>query len=366
MADILSMTSLRAIPASFASCSISNHPSHSLPAKLQSLHKAGFRAIELSMPDLLDYASSLDSNRDISPDDYSTLCAAARELKKLCDSLEIEIMLLQPFANFEAWPRDSDERKEAFERAHGWIDIMEASGCKTLQVGSTDTPAEKLTSKSGLVDRDTVVSDLRELAGLLAKKGFRLAYENWCWSTHAPDWADVWDIVKRVDRDNVGLCLDTFQTAGGEWADPSTKSGKLEVKGGDDDDALEKQFESSLTKLSKEIPADKIYLLQISDAYKLDEPITSNDKDGLRPRGRWSHDYRPLPGKGYLPVAQVARAVLKTGFRGWFSYEVFDFPPWKQGKVDLDAFAKEAWECQQRLLEECAERSGEGVPEAIS
>ncbi|GAM89213.1 hypothetical protein ANO11243_072500 [Dothideomycetidae sp. 11243] len=350
MADKLTLASLKAVPISFASCSLSNHPSHTLEAKLNTLHKVGFRAIELSMPDLQAHASKLAS-KEVSDSDYGTLCTAAKDVKRLCDSLDMEIMLLQPFANFEGWPRGSGKRDAAFERARGWIDIMAASGCRTLQVGSTDTPAEKLvTSSKGTVDREAVVADLRELAGLLDERGFRLAYENWCWSSHAPDWADVWDIVKRVDRANVGLCLDTFQTAGGEWADPSTESGKLE------DEDMEKRFAASMESLAKTIPADKIYLLQISDAYKLEEPITTNAEDGLRPRGRWSHDYRPLPFKGYLPVAEVAKAVLQTGFRGWFSYEVFDFPPWKKGLVDLDGFAKEAHECQQRLMEECVDK----------
>lgn len=351
----LALASLEAVPVSFASCSLSNHPSHTLPLKLHALHKAGFRAIELSMPDLLAHASKLEG-REVADNDYSTLGKAASDVKSLCDSLDTEIMLLQPFANFEGWPRDSQERKDAFERARGWISIMAACGCRTLQVGSTDTPASKLISKDGVVDRDAVVTDLRELAGLLDAKGFRLAYENWCWSTHAPDWKDVWDVVRRVDRSNVGLCLDTFQTAGGEWADPSTESGKLEV------DGLEDRFHASLDQLSKEIPADKIYLLQISDAYKLDKPITENGKDGTRPRGQWSHDYRPLPYKGYLPVVDVAKAVLKTGFRGWFSYEVFDFPPSKQGVVDLDSYAKEAYECQRRLVQDCADKPSLGIP----
>lgn len=112
----------------------------------------------------------------------------------------------------------------------------------------------------------------------------------------------------------------------------------------------------SLVRLAKEVPGDKIYLLQISDAYKLTKPITEADEEGLRPRGRWSHDFRPLPfSGGYLPIVDVARAVLETGFRGWFSYEVFDSGPDGRGKsVDLEDFAMEAKRAQGRLLEECA------------
>lgn len=206
-----------------------------------------------------------------------------------------------------------------------------------------------------ITTRSTIVSDLKELADLLAPHSFRLAYENWCWSTHAPDWKDVWDIVRQVDRPNVGLCLDTFQTAGGEWADPTTKSGKIETVGSEEE--LETKFQDSLNNLISTIPGEKIYILQISDAYK--KQIQSQpDESGLRPRGQWSMSLRPAPfNGGYLPVIRVAKAVLKTGFRGWFSMEIFDGGPdgtdqeWK----DMPGYAKNAMKCYEQLLREAAD-----------
>ena len=100
-------------------------------------------------------------------------------------------------------------------------------------------------------------------------------------------------------------------------------------------------------------------MLQISDAYKPPKPIgREKDESGLRSRGQWSHDYRPYPfNGGYLPVTAVAKAVLKTGFRGWFSIEVFDGG--KDGKwsvkQDLEEFAKGAMASHRKLLEECAD-----------
>lgn len=166
--------------------------------------------------------------------------------------------------------------------------------------------------------------------------------------------------MKEVDRPNIGLCLDTFQTAGGEWADPRTSSGLLEDVSRDE---LDKRFHDSLQELSITIPKDKIYLLQVSDGYKVPQPFdVERDDSGLLPRGRWSHDFRPLPyNGGYLPVVEVAKAVLKTGFRGWFSYEVFDGgADGKKKDVDIIAYAQAAKNVQERLLEECA---GRKVPE---
>jgi sugar phosphate isomerase/epimerase len=189
---------------------------------------------------------------------------------------------------------------------------------------------------------------------MLAKHNFRMAYENWCWSTHAPGWKEVWEIVSAVDRPNVGLCLDTFQTAGSEWADPTTESGLIEEV---PYDVLRKNFAASMDELARTVPPDKIYLLQISDAYKVSPPLRNEAIEGLRPRGRWSHDYRPMPyDGGYLPIEDVAKAVLKTGFRGWFSMEIFDGGPEGKGKkYEMEAYAKKAMESMQKLLMNCTD-----------
>ncbi|KAG9206195.1 hypothetical protein G6514_004917 [Epicoccum nigrum] len=343
----LDYASLATIPISYATCSLGspNSPPPLLD-RLDAVSKAGFSGVELSFPDILSYGQTL-LGHEVQPKNWDELENVAGEIKKECDKRNLGIMMLQPFANFEGWPQGSDGRKDAFERLDGWIRIMTAAGTDMLQVGSTDVKLEKL-------DRSRIVPDLQELADKLAKNGFRVAYENWCWSTHAPDWKDVWEIVQKVDRPNIGLCLDTFQTAGGEWADPRTESGLLEDVSKDE---LDKRFKKSLEELGKTIPKDKVYLLQISDAYKVPEPLKDErDDDGLLPRGRWSHDFRPLPyNGGYLPIVDVARAVLNTGFRGWFSYEVFDGgKDGNSGDVDIVAYARAAKNAHERLLAECA------------
>ncbi|KAF2206030.1 3-dehydroshikimate dehydratase [Delitschia confertaspora ATCC 74209] len=346
----LDASSLLTIPISYASCSLG--PPRNLPSllkRLDAISTAGFTAIELSFPDILSFgATHLGHEPD--PKNYDELCIIASEIKSQCEKRKLGIMMLQPFSNFEGWREGSEERKDAFDRARGWIQIMQACGTDMLQVGSTDTPMSKL-------DRNRIVPDLRELTDLLAEHNFRLAYENWCWSSHAPNWRDVWDIIKEVDRPNVGLCLDTFQTAGGEWGDPTTDSGLLEDVSKDE---LSKRFQKSLDDLTTTVPKDKIYLLQISDAYKVPKPLSPEaNEEGLRPRGRWSHDFRPLPFHGgYLPVVDVAKAVLKTGFRGWFSYEVFDGgPDGKKQEADILAYAMAAKKAQDKLVIECSGKS---------
>ncbi|KAL8722455.1 MAG: hypothetical protein Q9225_001077 [Loekoesia sp. 1 TL-2023] len=341
-------SSLSSIPTCYATVSIGT-PDTPLDQKLEAIAGAGFEGIELGFPDLLSFASKRQ-NKEVKPQDFDTLCDAGREVKQLVEKNGLKIVMLQPFSNFEGWEEGSEGREDAFRRANGWIRIMKAVGTDMLQVGSTDSP-------HALGSLDYLASDLQQLADLLAAHNFRLAYENWCWATHAPDWKDVWEIVQKVDRPNVGLCLDTFQTAGGEWADPTTASGLIEREGGKE--ALENQFKTSLEIMAGTLPKEKIYILQISDAYKPKTQLdTKPDENGLRPRGRWSSCLRPVPfNGGYLPVVDVATAILKTGFRGWFSMEVFDGGPdgsdqdWK----DMKAYAKKAMASHQRLLQQAAD-----------
>ncbi|KAI0019049.1 3-dehydroshikimate dehydratase [Xylariomycetidae sp. FL0641] len=303
------------VPTCYATCSIGHKESHTLPLKLRAIADAGFDAIELSMPDILAYGKMLNG-QEPDPKDYDTLVEIGKEVKKQAEMHHVKILMLQPFANFEGWPKGSKEREDAFTRAQGWSRIMEAVGTDMLQIGSSD--ATGISSSF-----DELASDLAELADLLATKGQRIAYENWCWATNAPNWKDVWQIVKKANRPNLGLCLDTFQSAGGEWADPTTKSGLLEDVPRTE---LDSKWNASLAELAMTVPPEKIFLLQISDAYKMDPPLEAKTtSDGLRPRGQWSHDYRPLPyDGGYLPVKDFLNAVLETGFRSWLSVEVFD------------------------------------------
>ena len=366
------------VPTCYATCSIGS-PTDPLPAKLDAISDAGFQYIELSFPDLLNFAHS-HHGKEIGEKDYDNLCIAGKEVQTLCEKRGLKVLVLQPFSNFEGWPEGSPERKDAFERAAGWIRIMEAVGTDMLQVyrftpcinssaaktsliyiplkirpphstqitklhqvGSSDSPS--ITSSP-----TALASDLSALADLLAPYKFRLAYENWCWATHAPTWSSVYGIVTLANRPNIGLCLDTFQTAGSELADPTTKSGLIESTPSISAQELETQFRSSLKELSETIPKEKIYFLQISDAYRMDPPLDkSADESGLRPRGRWSHDWRPLPfNGGYLPVVEVTKAVLETGFRGPFSMEVFD----GKEKGEMGEVAKKAMGVHERLMRE--------------
>jgi sugar phosphate isomerase/epimerase len=129
----ITRASVQAIPLSYASCSIGCGSSDTLPRKLEAISKAGFTAIELSFPDILEYAALLQGH-PISSDNFSELVIVADGIRKLCDANSLAVMMLQPFANFEGWPKGSTEREDAFTRARGWIEIMKVLGTDLMQV----------------------------------------------------------------------------------------------------------------------------------------------------------------------------------------------------------------------------------------
>lgn len=129
----LSKSSFAEIPTSYATVSVGT-PTHPLDQKLDAIAGAGFQGIELGFPDLLNFASKFHG-KTIENQDFPALCEAAREVKQMCATRGLKVVMLQPFANFEGWKPQSEEREDAFRRANGWIQIMEAVGCDMLQVG---------------------------------------------------------------------------------------------------------------------------------------------------------------------------------------------------------------------------------------
>ncbi len=188
-----------------------------------------------------------------------------------------------------------------------------------------------------------LAADFAKLADIFATKGHRVAYENRCWSPGVRTWKVAWEVVKRADRPNLGLCLDTFQIVGGEFGDPTTASGLVEHISRAE---LETRWRASLRELSMHVPPEKIFVLQISDAYKMDPPFRC-PTICQQPRSKWNDNHRALPlDGGYLPVHDVVRATLNTGYRSWLSIEVTD----PAEGTDMVAFAQRAKTALQDLL----------------
>ncbi|MAZ16703.1 MAG: 3-keto-5-aminohexanoate cleavage protein [Ahrensia sp.] len=229
-----------------------------LGEKLAAIAAAGFDGVEIFENDFLAF--------DASP----------REVGKMVRDHGLEISLFQPFRDFEGMPEP--QRTRAFDRAERKFDLMNELDVDLVVVCSN-------VSAISLGGIDRAAADFSELGERAAKRGLRIGYEALAWGRHVSDHRDAWEIVRRADRANVGLILDSFHTLARK-IDPDT---------------------------IRSIPGDRIFFVQLADAPKIDMDLLY-----------WSRHFRNMPGEGDLDVAGFMRAVAATGYDGVISLEIFN------------------------------------------
>ncbi|MBO2448593.1 sugar phosphate isomerase/epimerase and 4-hydroxyphenylpyruvate domain-containing protein [Actinomadura barringtoniae] len=232
--------------------------SGSLADKLTAAHAAGFSGVEIFENDLVSSAP------------------APEDVRRRASDLGLEVLLYQPFRDFEAVP--PDRLAAGLRRAEHKFAVMERLGVEQLLVCSSVSPAA--------VDDDALAAQqLRILAERAAEHGIRIAYEALAWGRHVSDYLHAWRIVRMADHPNLGLCLDSFHILAREVAPYAIET----------------------------IPGDKIFFLQLADAPTLPMDVL-----------HWSRHYRCFPGQGDLDVAGLVCNVLRAGYDGPLSLEVFN------------------------------------------
>jgi len=202
--------------------------------------------------------------------------ASPREVRKLAADLGLAITLFQPFRDFEGCRRDRLQRN--LDRAERKFDLMQELGTDLVLVCSN-------VAGDSLGDRQILVDDLRLLAERAGARNLRIGYEALAWGRHVNTWQQVWEIVKAGDHPNLGMILDSFHT--------------LSLKG--DPSAI------------AEVPGEKIFFVQMADA-----PILAMDVL------EWSRHFRCFPGQGEFDLPGFLAPILKSGYRGPLSLEIFN------------------------------------------
>ncbi len=229
-----------------------------LETKLSAAARAGFRAIEIFENDLTFFNGR------------------PREVRAMADDLGLEIIALQPMRDFEGMQEPA--RAKNFDRAERKFDLMEELGTKLLSLCSS-------VAEDASGDAARCAADLAELADKAATRGFRIGYEALAWGRHVHDWMQAWDLVKRADRPNLGIVLDSFHICARK---------------------------NPIAPLAQ-IPADKIALVQVADA-----PAIVMDPMSL------SRHHRCFPGQGDWPMIEYLEAAIATGYSGPISLEIFN------------------------------------------
>ena len=149
---------------------------------------------------------------EIFENDFLAFDGGPAEVGRMVRDHGLEILLFQPFRDFEGMPEP--QRARAFERAERKFDLMGELGADTVLVCSNVSPLAL-----GGIDR--AASDFRELGERAARHGIRVGYEALAWGRHVNDHRDAWEIVRRADHANVGLIVDSFHTLA-RGIDPET------------------------------------------------------------------------------------------------------------------------------------------------
>src|SRR6195952_3940400 len=198
------------------------------------------------------------------------------EIRGLARRLGLSLDLYQPLRDIEGV--DEATFTENLRRAGATFTTAQRLGIDTILVCSNVGPAT--------IDSDDVsASQLRRLGDLAQTFGIRVAFEALAWGRFVDDYRRSWRIVELADHPSVGLCLDSFHV----------------LSRGHDPAAIE------------DIPGDKIFYLQLADAPALSMDVLS-----------WSRHHRLFPGEGDFDLAGFVAHVLKTGFDGPLSLEVFN------------------------------------------
>jgi 4-hydroxyphenylpyruvate dioxygenase len=132
---------------------------------------------------------------------------------------------------------------------------------------------------------EVAAAQLGLLADLAAEYEMSIAYEALAWGKYVSDYRDAWKIVQLADRSNLGICLDSFHV----------------LSRGHDPAEIET------------IDAEKLFFLQLADAPAFDMDVLS-----------WSRHHRLFPGEGSFDLTTFLSHVLRAGYRGPLSLEVFN------------------------------------------
>jgi 4-hydroxyphenylpyruvate dioxygenase len=208
--------------------------------------------------------------------DFINFKGTAAELRRIAGDLGLTIDLYQPFRDFEGMPEPQFRR--SLERAERKFDLMEAMGAPMVLCCSNTSPLS-------VNDPALAAAQLHELAERAARRNLRVGFEALAWGRHTSLYGQAWNIVKQANHAHLGLILDSFHT--------------LSLK--DDPAGIAK------------IPGDKIFFLQMADA-----PLLSMDVL------QWARHHRSFPGQGDFDVVGFFEQVLRAGYTGPLSLEIFN------------------------------------------
>ncbi|MCX8456861.1 bifunctional sugar phosphate isomerase/epimerase/4-hydroxyphenylpyruvate dioxygenase family protein [Paenarthrobacter ureafaciens] len=234
---------------------------------------------------------------EIFEQDLVTSSLSPEDIRKMAADLGLGLDLYQPFRDFDGVTPELLQAN--LKRAEAKFKLMARLGMDTILVCSNVATAT--------IDDDQLRAEqLTKLAELAGDHGVKVAYEALAWGKHVNDYEHAYRLVEAVDHPNLGTCLDSFHILSRDWD----------------------------TAPIEDINADKIFFVQVADAPKLSMDVLS-----------WSRHYRVFPGEGQFELAKFMGHVVRAGYTGPVSLEVFN-DVFRQSDVErtaVDAMRSLIW-----------------------
>jgi 4-hydroxyphenylpyruvate dioxygenase len=198
------------------------------------------------------------------------------DISRILRDLDLRCAMLQPFRDYEGMPADLKAR--ALERFRRKFQVMDELGTDMILLCSNCSP-----QSAG--ERQRMLDDLGAAAELAAAHGKRIAYEALAWGRYVNDHRDAWALVRDVNHPALGLCLDTFHSLARDI--PVSSLG--------------------------DIRPEKLFIVQVADAPRIKSDLLE-----------WSRHFRCMPGQGDFDLEAYCATLLKIGYDGLFSLEIFN------------------------------------------
>lgn len=208
------------------------------------------------------------------------------------------------------------------------------------------------TLQADQLDESKIVPALREAADLAAAADppVQIAFEALAWGTLVNTWDQAYSYVLEANRENLGICIDTFNLGGKVYADPTSPDGLTSN--------AEQDLESSIRRLKETVDVRKIFYVQFVDGERLEKPLVEGHpwfKEDQPARMTWSRNARcfAFEKEGYLPVGKIMEVLVKDlGYDGWVSSEVFHRDLADEKREIPIEFARRGMESWRRLQKE--------------
>jgi sugar phosphate isomerase/epimerase len=266
----------------------------SLEAKLAASLEAGFSQIMISAKDLAGH-----------PQGVPAAIAAVK-------ASGLRVTGFQVLRDFEGLSGDLHAYK--LDIAKAMLGMCHTLGAPLLLVCSS-------TSKHASDNKDDFARDLAKLAMLALPYNIKIAYEALSWGRSVFEYHESWEVVRRANMPNLGLCIDSFHVL-------ATQTPLHHIDN---------------------IDIDKLFFVQLADymwaeIHSVEERIAT------------ARTFRVFPGEGVhtAQLAELVRLIDNLGYRGDYSFEVFN-DDYQQ--LPLDVVAKRAFAAATWLSEDVLQRA---------